>query len=484
MSGDLHCWIQDLESADWRVAFAAEEALVAAGEQAARALAAEILGTDREPSAAFLYPFARIGVAAVPALASIVERGAPRQVVRAVECLGLIRCPEAAQHLQRLLGHADAAAAEAAAEGLVAAGLISVSLLAERARQGTQEGRAIALRSLARIGNPACLEVIAEALQAREPTLRLVAVQLLAGRTERGYALRVSQAVLDPDPRVREAAAAAVMAHGNAELIQKLQNRISVQEEAVRARCALAFSPYLADSAAAELILAVAPPDTLARLLLERLKGPADARARAVVLLSRATEPPFTELIDLLGYRNAAVRGAAVEILSVFGEAALPWLARAQGGRSSTEWHMTLKVLERIGPPAVEWLCEVSLNTGGSRQEGAVRTLGRIGAPEAIPTLVHLIERGDWLVPPARALADLARKGRWRALNAAVPVLRRQMAVWRFPSAEEQQACQEALYAIEAATRLLADLPLPAEGKAGIPAQLPIPAEGFPAEPE
>lgn len=480
MSETLRQYVEDLDSPDWRAALRAEEALVQAGAGGAQALAQLLQYGEGEPPTGALRALVRIGGPSVPVLRQALRAASPERRVRVVEALVEITGAGAVPDLCLLLDDSSPCVLAAVLQAIrTHCGEPAIRTLGQALKAPRGRVRLVALKALGELDSPSARALVREALQDAEPAVRTQAVKILAHQDDPETLTDAILCAFDPDPSVRHAAAAALLEGSAPERLQVVREVLSRVEDTERRNRSLeALAEHLAVPGVPELLVELFLPERLTPLLLQKLQNgdPNGERRGAQKGLELLPELPVPELVPLLKHHDVDVRARVIQLLTRGGERSVRWVVE-KGLRNTLHLRgAALEVLVRIGEPSVQPLCDIARKSWGTLQESAIWALGRIGSRAAIPTLLQMIERGDALIPAAEALAAIAQKHHVPELRGAVPLLRRRMAVWSFPSAEEQRACQAALYAIEAATHRMKDLPVPAEAAELPRRDLPYPA--------
>ncbi|HTE17482.1 MAG TPA: HEAT repeat domain-containing protein [Armatimonadota bacterium] len=223
-----------------------------------------------------------------------------------------------------------------------------------------------------------------------------------------------------------------------------------------------------------------------------------EVREEAVKALVLMGEPAVQALCAAL--RQGDLRGRAAEVLGKIGEpAVVPLCAVLKGEDRAASLQAAITLGQIRDTRAVDDLGEAlraaipmwDPRTGelfeGDRQlaRAAVTVLGRIGGAGAVPPLCTALQGWDREVRAwaADALAAMAGRTPVPELRAAVPVLRRHVALWLLEPEPARLAYRRALQRIEAATASWKDLPLPSQppppaGSLPRPASPPAPHPG------
>jgi HEAT repeat protein len=245
-----------------------------------------------------------------------------------------------------------------------------------------------------------------------------------------------------------------------------------------------------------------------------------DGRYRAAEALGKIGQPSVEPLCEALRDERSAVRCLAAATLGQIGDTrAVPALCAALWDEYWPVRCLAASALGKIGDgDAIPPLCEALAPEAPELRRHAAGALGRIGDPvlpmfaarededaavrasavEALgrimlrePAAEALLQFGAAAVLPlcevlkggnlaarcqaARLLAQIAEQDPVPSLRAAVPLLRRLLALWRVRDDQEEPIFRMALERIESATAGM-DLPLPAAAPPPSPEGFPIPA--------
>lgn len=242
---------------------------------------------------------ARLGFLGSDRAIAVLARGLhdPDPDLRVAACRDLadLGALGAAGHLGAALADPEPAVRREAALGLGAVrDRRAVDPLARRLRDETPEVRAAAAVALGRIGGPAAERAVAGRASAEtEPDVQVVLVEAL-GATGGEVALRALRTLARTnDPRVADAAAAALAPHGDPAAPQALVARIGSDDPAARARAALALAHPAFRGVAprlAEIVLAD-PDDDVRAAAATALSAQGDTRGLRFLIAGAAAGP-------------------------------------------------------------------------------------------------------------------------------------------------------------------------------------------------
>lgn len=343
--------------------------------------------------------------------------------------LGWLEGPEVERALVQLLG--EPSVQKEVVQALVRYGPRVTALLVEQLHAEEPATRRAAAVALGRIGDPAAVPALVEALsgdtelaidaagalaqigdrRAFEPllgllghpnaALRRAAIAALNSLGHPEMAGRVRELLLDPDPRVRESATRIAGYFAYPECLERLLERCEDGDEAVRC-AALESVPYLEDVSATAILRRALREDTprvraaAARALgqvegkealeslLEALQDPDPwVRYQAVRSLERHASPEALDALARLVQGDPAipVRAAAVEALGAIGGArAAALLAPLAEAEEADLARSAIAALGRIShPDALAPLLEALRSSDAARRAEAALALGKHG---------------------------------------------------------------------------------------------------------
>lgn len=473
---ELEGWIEDLQSADWRKALRAEESLVRLGPSAVRSLAQPLQSGTGAAPLGVLRVLVRLGPASLPVLHQALFVASPERRRGAVEAVAEIRDESSIEALTKLLDDSHPLVRAAVLDALLRFGGAAAAHLEAASRMCRPGGRELALRALAGISSPASWAAVRRGMDDLDPGVRIAAARLLAQSGDAELHLAAAAALWDANPAVRSEAASALVSAGDG-CVARLYQALETEPREQRERAAFALVDCLAVPGIPELLPRLVSEDVLRPHLIRHLQADEPLIRRAAHrLLKRSADAPYSQLAELLKHPEGEVRELAVDLLAGGGEAVVKLLLQHVPQSGSAARAAAMEVLVRIGEPAVDPLLNAVQRHGGGLQRLEMETLGRIGNAAAARVLIALLQDGTNCLACAGALRVMAeRDSAPPELRAALPILKRRLAPWAFSSQQETEAYQEALRAIEEATRRMKDLPLPSAGTEPTRGSLPIP---------
>jgi HEAT repeat protein len=334
----------------------------------------------------------------------------------------------------------------AAAEALVSLGGRAVECLEDALRDPEREVRIWAVWALKQIEAPSAALALLSALADTDSFVRRQAVDALGQREGAPVTEALCTALMDADSGVRQRAAELLGARGDLSAAAALCEGLRDNSTGVRRACCTALGALRAELGVSGLV--------------ERLEDPliqvrkAAAHALGELHSVTAVRPLCRTLESLdLGLRDAAA-DALVEI-----------------GRRHTV--------------ASGFVAEVVINADATRQALAADILVRIG-DDAIPDLCRLlgVMRSSARLTAARALRVLASQAPSPQLRAAIPVLKSELGPLSLHAEPTRDELRRTLRQIEAATKDLRHLPIPALPAARGGRELPVPAAAAELEAE
>jgi len=394
-SSAIEALVRGLYDESWRVRQAAAEqlsklphreravprllaALGHRGETGARNSAAEAL--------------ARLGVAALPALVSLLGHPDPDQRKFAADILGGMRRPESAEPLIGLLGDPDPNVRAASAEALGRiGGEAAVRALEEKICDPDPLLRLSSLEGLADLKSPPPLASLVQLLE--EPRLRRTAYRLLGLITQPAATELICRGMQSDVRSVREAAMAA------------LATQRSLLEPDQRAQLDAPVRAALRHSSLRQFIpQALATPDR-------------QVAAGALFLAQIVRDPLLAPAIAELA-RDETLAEEVIRTLSTLGAAACSELLRRIDQLSSPARIAAVEALVELADAThVAALAELAESAEVEVQLSAIKALGRSASLEAVAPLTQLLQ-DDQLGPlAARELVRLARSFEWAVLE-------------------------------------------------------------------
>lgn len=420
--------IQALHDPEWDIRLAAARALSLIGDRSAapaliaaatdpanrtevRVAAAAALGKMRDPRAAGpLLPLvtdraidAEVRAAAAEALANI-DGAQPAEafmaalkdeavLVRrsAAVGLGTIKAPQAVDALIEALQDADVMVVDAVAWALAQIGDgRALEPLSGLLRSKIARVRWSGAHSLGALGDKRAVASLSQAA-ARDADSSVAATAVFAlGQLGTPDALGpVARALKHPQPRVRNAAAAALGRIRDARSVEALLAYLKVQDPSYSVRAVAAQS------------LGQLGKDLSLKPLLEMLAAPrADDRAAAAWALGVSLRPveAVVPLVEALKDRHSGVREMAARTLGDIGDRrAVPGLIDALASAHADEpYRVRQRVVEALGKlgdaRAVEPLLAILSPADKTFGAVAITALGRIGDRRAVPALIAALE--------------------------------------------------------------------------------------------
>ncbi|MCS6899798.1 MAG: HEAT repeat domain-containing protein [Myxococcales bacterium] len=260
---------------------------------------------------------------------------------------------------------------------------------------------------------PTEIDRVARQLESSEVSERRAAAARLASLPARVASSLLSKAIEDPDPEVRLASVAALLAHRLPAPEERVLRWLSEQD----ARLRLAACQALRSGVSVQGIPSVA-----------RALGDADLRVRQAAAVALGNAGVVDGVAALLGHLDdpaPEVRAAVVDALWKLGDdrAVVPLAGKVQDTAPEVR-RAVVRALGELGDKrATNALILALRDVGLEVRVDAIGSLGLLGDPAAIPALIPMMEPQQPPVIRRAALESLGRIGTPKALEVLVRAL-------------------------------------------------------------
>jgi HEAT repeat protein len=367
------------------------------------------------------------------------------------------------------LDHPDPVRRERALADLQQRGAAALPVLRQALNVKLGPARALAAEALVGLGEPA-VDYLREALQDADQEVRVWAVWALKQIDVPAATPCLLEALGDVESKIRLQSAEALAPRKGSAITEALCGGLKDQDSGVRLRVAALLGTRGDLGAASGLCEALQDPSTGVRQASCIALGVLGAELGVPGLLERLQDP-------LTSVRKAAA-GALGELHAV---CAVSALCKTLESLDLGLRDAAADALAQIGSRhtvATRHVAEVIVESDATRQALAADILVRIG-DASIPELCRLLAvmRTSVRLTAARALRALATSKPSPHLRAAIPALKSELSLLSLHAEPTRDELRLTLRQIEAATKNLRHLPIPALAAASHSRELPLPAE-------
>lgn len=350
-------------------------------------------------------------VSASPSIQGALSDPDPTVQAQAIRAMAHFRGEGALRLILTKVESPSAAVRDVAIDSLARFGSEAVPSLRALYRQGSEETRAAAVRSLGAVGTGDALGLVRSSLKDRSVLVRYYACRTLGEAGDAGAGPALVEMLSDPDPTVREAAveASARMPEAVQEQLFELLRRGSVTQKIEAA------------NVARKALYRPAVP-----LLIAAMRDPSHevCLSAAAALMVIADPSSLEALVNGLG--DAKIRWVCVVALRQQGKASVPHLLRRTGDPELDYWKQ--HVLDGMGEGAVEGCAdELAKGKDTGAKNVALCTLQQIRDARAAYPVVRMMgdpQVGRLAVFLASKMGEVAVEPLLLSLRDEDPVIR------------------------------------------------------------